>query len=91
MQNDKKPGSVHATYLLSGLEAVKSPPASQDEETLGNGGDVHMQSSPFLSSSMPQVEDEELSSSKLILLARQEDLDSSFFRRLGHYCNRNEY
>lgn len=75
IQNGKKPGTVHATYLLSGTKR-------RVESTFTNGsrldddGDSHMQSSPYLSSSMPQPEesqgDEEVHS---IVLAREEHLE----------------
>lgn len=73
VQNGKKQGSIHATYLLSG---------SRKKETLTNGGaskdgdDEHIQSSPFMSS-MPQPEDahEEEIPVMTISLAKEEDLE----------------
>ncbi|KAL8873886.1 MAG: hypothetical protein Q9174_000715 [Haloplaca sp. 1 TL-2023] len=57
-QNCKKAGSVHAVYLVSGLLAEgRSAVSTQNLQT--DGEDAHMQSSPFLSSSIPQKDDTE--------------------------------
>lgn len=73
-QNLKKPGSVHATYLLDG--AWYPVVESQMNGAQQDGEDVHMQSSPYMSSSMPQESNEEDAlSSRGILLARQENLE----------------
>ena len=74
-QNAKKPGTLHATYLISGTK--------REEEVVPTNGDVKMedgdsfmQSSPFIPSSMPQFEDSSEAVSVLsITLAREEDLD----------------
>ncbi|KAL9015371.1 MAG: hypothetical protein Q9173_000015 [Seirophora scorigena] len=50
--------SVHAVYLLSGFAALM-PPAPTAQNRSGDGEDSYMQSSPFMSSSMPQKEDSE--------------------------------
>lgn len=73
-QNINKPGSVHATYLLDGaLHNVVEP---QNNGVQQDGEDVHMQSSPYMSSSMPQESNEEdATPSRGILLARQENLE----------------
>lgn len=81
-QTSKKPGSVHATYLLDGV-----PPNSREPSVNGNqqdGEDVHMQSSPYMSSSMPQGEDEDnVIPYRKIILAREADLEGRrvFVRR----------
>ena len=72
-QNGRKPGSVHATYLLTGSASPKSIPA---EEKHQDGEDAYMQSSPFMSSSLPQEESiHEAPPVKVITLAREEDLE----------------
>jgi hypothetical protein len=82
-QNGKKPGTVHATYLLSGTkreEERESTPTPIKKD----GEDDYMQSSPFMNSSMPQPDDTGASSVLTITLTREEDLDSSF---LPHCCS----
>lgn len=71
-QNSKKAGSVHAMYLLGGIPRalVESNGHRQD------GEDVNMQSSPYMSSSMPQEKDEdEVIPQSRIILAREGDLE----------------
>lgn len=76
-QNSKKPGSIHAIYLLSGLAAATAP-AIPTQSALADGEDSYMQSSPFMSSSMPQKDDEEEPLSlKHIAMCREEDLEGS--------------
>ncbi|KAK5142966.1 hypothetical protein LTR04_002051 [Oleoguttula sp. CCFEE 6159] len=78
-QTAKKPGSVHATYLIAGTCRPDTP--IQANEVNGHDGeDRVMQSSPpFPSSSMPQQEEsvEEDVTVKLLLLAKEEDLEGS--------------
>lgn len=78
-QNAKKPGSVHATYLLTGTRIIESPPqanggASQDEDT-------PMQSSPpFPSSSAPKPDvdmEGRQSLVRSIMLVKEEDLEQA--------------
>ncbi len=74
VQNSKKPGSVYATYLLEGMpkNAVEINVKGHPE----NAEDVHMQSSPYMSSSMPQESNEEDAvTSRRIMLAREEELE----------------
>jgi hypothetical protein len=74
-QNAKKPGTVHATYLISGTKQVEDAEAMNG--TKKDGEDEYMQSSPFMSSSMPQPDQGTGESSTLtISLTREEDLDS---------------
>lgn len=74
-QNAKKPGTIHATYLVSGTKRKETAPA------ITNGGakdgeDDYMQSSPFMSSSMPQPEEGTGETSVLsISLVREEELE----------------
>lgn len=78
-QNAKKPGSVHATYLIIGTRTEQKPQEqngvqSQDSE------DAVMQSSPPLpSSSAPQQQEEETKPTPVrsILLVKEEHLDQA--------------
>ncbi len=76
-QNARKPGSVHATYLLYGTASAKPIPAKESQK---DGEDTYMQSSPFMSSSMPQEESiHEASPLKVVTLAKEEDLEGIVF------------
>ncbi|KAL8913800.1 MAG: hypothetical protein Q9171_001403 [Xanthocarpia ochracea] len=75
-QNSKKPGSVHAVYLVTGF-TIPVTPTDLPQTEQANGEDAHMQSSPFMSSSMPQQEDEEEHLAvKTVTLCREEDLEA---------------
>jgi DNA polymerase delta subunit 3 len=66
-QIKRKPGSVYATYLMSGVKRKEKPTADPD---------VSMRSSPPPSSSMPQSQSEEEEIKvKTIALVREEDLE----------------
>jgi len=77
-QNAKKPGTIHATYLISGTKRI-------DETTPKPGGikkdgeDDYMASSSFMSSSMPQPEEGTGESSVLsITLVKEENLEGRY-------------
>ncbi|TVY75645.1 DNA polymerase delta subunit [Lachnellula suecica] len=75
-QNAKKPGSVHATYLVSGTKRPEDRLATNGR-VKRDGEDDYMQSSPLMSSSMPQpVEDTGETSVLSITLVREEELES---------------
>lgn len=76
-QVTKSPGSVNATYLLDGVP--RAPKESSVNGHRQDGEDTHMQSSPYMSSSMPHQEDqeEEAVPSKSIILAKEDDLDAA--------------
>lgn len=79
-ENGKKPNSVSATYLISGVQMSQKLPAanggSKDEDTV-------MRSSPYMSS-MPQPEEKEHSMrTTSFVLAREEDLDGAYPYRYG--------
>ena len=79
-QNARKPGSVHATYLLTGSTSPKPIHAEEKEQ---DREDAYMQSSPFMSSSMPQEESiHEAPPVKVITLAREEDLEGMALMKL---------
>ncbi|APA12841.1 hypothetical protein sscle_10g076110 [Sclerotinia sclerotiorum 1980 UF-70] len=74
VQNAKKPGTIHATYLIAGTKRKQAPVAIEVEK---DGEDYYMQSSPFVGSSMPQSEGGTGQGSILsITLAREEDLET---------------
>ena len=72
-QTSEKPGSVHAVYLLDGIQ-IRSKQFNSNGQP-GCAEETHMQSNPAMSSSMPQEENEEsIIPTKGILLAREEEL-----------------
>ncbi|MCJ1300326.1 hypothetical protein MMC08_003122, partial [Hypocenomyce scalaris] len=74
-QKIRKPGSIHATYLVGGARRVSELPSTNGSQK-PDGEDVHMQSSPFLSSSMPhQDEEAEEHTVRSITLVREEQLE----------------
>ncbi|KAK0512148.1 hypothetical protein JMJ35_005276 [Cladonia borealis] len=74
-QTSKKPGSVHATYLVDGIPTITKAHSTNGQT--GDGEDAYMQNSPVMSSSLPQEETEEYTiPSKSIMLAREEDLQA---------------
>ncbi|KAJ8067777.1 hypothetical protein OCU04_003378 [Sclerotinia nivalis] len=74
VQNAKKPGTIHATYLIAGTKRKQAPTAIEVEK---DGEDYYMPSSPFVGSSMPQPDGGTGQGSILsITLAREEDLDT---------------
>ena len=76
-QNGKKPGTVHATYLIGGAKRITESVITNGVPKK-DGEDEYMQSSPFISSSMLQPEDGTGESSVLsISLTREEDLEST--------------
>ena len=76
-QNLKKAGSVHATFLISGLLPASqnmNAPASNEQDHEKNSQTV--QSSPYMSSSMaPQEEVEDELLLKSVVLVREEELE----------------
>ncbi len=85
-QNAKKPGMIHATYLLSGTKKMEDP-ISLNGETKKDGEDDYMLSSPFMSSSMPQPEEGTGESSVLsITLVREEDLEGGDISQYPKLC-----
>lgn len=74
-QNAKKPGAVHATYLVSGTKQENHATESGGKK---DGEDEYMQSSPFMSSSMPQQNEDTGETSVLsVSLVREEELESA--------------
>ncbi|KAF2083170.1 hypothetical protein K490DRAFT_70080 [Saccharata proteae CBS 121410] len=78
-QNAKKPGSVHATYIVTGTKR-KSGAITNGSNTQDGDGDSFMRSSPFQSSIPDQDQDrdpEEDLKVTSITLTREEDLDNA--------------
>jgi DNA polymerase delta subunit 3 len=75
-QNQRKPGSVYATYLLAG---VRRPDPPNSNAMNGNDGtDVPMSDSPFPSSAVPVQEvTENRIPTTSILLVREGDLEGT--------------
>ncbi|KAL9130635.1 MAG: hypothetical protein Q9175_006970 [Cornicularia normoerica] len=80
-QTTKKPGSVHATYLLDGVSRpVRESSVNRHQQ---DGGDMHVQSSPYMSSSIPHQEDQEDAFvPRSIVLAKEEDVEGKMNMRI---------
>lgn len=82
-ENNKKPNSVNATYIITGMQQPPEPPATNGNvthESDADGDDI-MQSSPYISSSVPNqdaVIDSVAAAS--IILVREEDLEGTQLR-----------
>lgn len=83
-ESKKKPGSIYATYLVSGRKKQRNLSGDDNEESKATNGDVPMPSSPPpIPSSMPgasqnteQVEERYQVPIKTVTLCREEKLDS---------------
>lgn len=77
-QTRRKPGSIHATYLVGGVRRVTEPPGTNGVQKV-NDQDVHMPSSPYMSSSMPHQDgEEEEQTVRSITLVKEEQLEGRF-------------
>ena len=75
-QNARKPGSLHATFLLAGLRPFQPPKTANGINGHGTE-DVSMESSPFPSSAaQPHDTEEDGVRATSIVLVRDTDLDS---------------
>jgi DNA polymerase delta subunit 3 len=73
-ENAKKPQSVNATYVITGVQKPPEMPATNGTHAK-DGEDSVMQSSPFMSSMpQPEVAEEEIRTTSMILV-REEDLE----------------
>lgn len=76
LQNSKKSGSVHATYLVTGIKHLQTPEAP--EPVIDGEGDTPMQSSPYMSSpAQPQQSTEEPMKQRVVTLVREEHLEGN--------------
>lgn len=76
-ENNKKPNSVNATYIITGIQkAPETPPTTNG---LQDSFDGIPQSSPYISSSMPNqdVATDEIAMSSVVLV-REEDLEGTW-------------
>jgi DNA polymerase delta subunit 3 len=75
-QNVKKPGTVHATYLVAGTKC--KTPTTTNGNAAKDGEDEYMQSSPFRSSPVPNSEEVPEDIPVLsITLVREENLEGT--------------
>ena len=81
-QNARKPGSIHATYLLCGTHKPETSSTANGNGSTTNGvEDIPMSDISFLSSSMPgqEVQSEvETIPVTTVTLAKEEDLEGRF-------------
>jgi DNA polymerase delta subunit 3 len=76
-QNVKKPGTVHATYLIAGTKRNLDPASTSSNQL--EGVEEPVQSSPFRSSPIPNIEEAIEDSPVLsITLVREENLEGAF-------------
>lgn len=75
-QSSKHPGSIHATYLLTGDRRASETVATADGEGTGIGQNDYMQSSPFMGSSMPTNDVTAGPLVRSVMLVRENELDS---------------
>lgn len=77
-ENAKKPNSVSATYLISGVQSPQRKLATNG--VCRDGEDVAMQSSPYMSSLPQPDETERPIRTTSFVLAREEDLDGWYLQ-----------
>ena len=83
-ENSKKPNSVNATYVITGVRQLEAPAANGKANDDGDGDDF-MQSSPYISSSMPNQDDPaEMVPTVSIILVREEDLEGTHLDIMLH-------
>lgn len=76
-ENSKKPNSVNATYVITGVQHPPEPPATNGDAHESDGDDI-MQSSPYISSSIPnQDASADAATTSSIILVREEDLEGN--------------
>lgn len=79
-QTKKRPGSVHATYLVGGVQRVTDLVSTNGAQKVEDQ-DAHMPSSPYMSSSMPHQDGtEEEPTVRSITLVTEEQLEGKFSR-----------
>ena len=82
-QNAWKPGSIHATYLVIGIQASDHRASAHVGVGQESVEDDNMRSSPIMSSSLPLEEDpDERPTFKVVALVREQDLE-------GEVCMQN--
>ncbi|KAF7596732.1 hypothetical protein BBP40_000160 [Aspergillus hancockii] len=78
-ENGKRPQSVNATYLVTGVQKAPTPAAANGHANGdANNGDEFPPSSPYFSSSMPNQDDiSDNITTASVLLVREEDLEDA--------------
>ncbi|KAB8077039.1 hypothetical protein BDV29DRAFT_168990 [Aspergillus leporis] len=78
-ENGKKPQSVNATYIVTGVQKAPAPAAANaHNKGEGNNGGDFPTSSPYLGSSMPNQDDiPDTVTTASVLLVREEDLEDA--------------
>jgi DNA polymerase delta subunit 3 len=78
-ENTKKPRSVNATYILTGIQKAEDTANAAGTNGTSGDGDEIMPSSPYIPSSMPnqQAATDQIPISS-VLLVREEDLEGRF-------------
>ena len=80
-QNAKKASSIHATYLINGLQDLAVESQLNGDRPIED--DAPMQSSPLMSSSAPQGSaEEEKRVTRHITIVREEELEGKLLRWL---------
>lgn len=79
-QNAKRPGAVHATYLIAGTKKAEGPSYTNGARSQDDDDDTVMQSSPPLPSSSAPMPDETMDEPppmRSIMLVKEEDLEQA--------------
>ncbi|KAL4892268.1 DNA polymerase subunit Cdc27 [Aspergillus ambiguus] len=78
-ENSKKPRSVNATYIVTGVQKPPVPAVTTNGTRDATNGNEVMPSSPYISSSMPNQDDAAVDAvpTLSVVLAREEDLDEA--------------
>ncbi|KAI1838990.1 hypothetical protein DTO027I6_3326 [Penicillium roqueforti] len=73
-ENAKKPKTVHATYVISGIQKAPEPTPTNGH---ADDEDEMMQSSPYSTGSLPDEDASDSIRTTSIILAREEDLEDA--------------
>lgn len=76
-ENAKKPKTVHATYVISGIQKAPEPTPTNGH---ADDEDEMMQSSPYSTGSLPDEDASDSIRTTSIILAREEDLEGTQIR-----------
>ena len=78
-QNAKKPGSVHATYLITGTRVPPKSQQSTNAESQDDGDAIMQSSPPIPNSSAPQAPDDDTAPTPIrsILLVKEEHVQQA--------------
>ncbi|KAL4807571.1 DNA polymerase subunit Cdc27 [Aspergillus unguis] len=80
-ENAKRPSSINATYVVTGIPKPAEPATNGAANGSGDNDDSITPSGPYISSSMPNQEDSDNQIPvSTVLLAREEDLEGKLLR-----------